>query len=309
MDAPLLTIVIPVYNRADVVGATLDSVAAQTLRPLRLVVVDNGSTDGSLERVSAWADAHRAPGFEVTVVEEREFHTASAARNRGFREVTTPLVMFFDSDDTMLPGHAARAVAAFEADPQLDIAGWDVELRYPDGRRLTLPFADRDMLFRNLHNGIMATQRYAMRSSLLRRAGGWDASLAGWNDMELGMRLLSLRPRVKRLEGAPTVVVNHSAESITGSGFSHSPARWEAALSRCDATLGPEGLRAVNLRRAILAGLYRREGSAQWRRLMAEVSAREPDAFRRLLLRGAALYTSLGLRGVNRLLRPFFDLR
>lgn len=288
---------------------TLDSVAAQTLRPLNVVIADNGSTDGTLEAVSDWAARHDAPGFRVTVVEERNLHTASAARNRGFSEVTTPYVMFFDSDDTMLPGHAARAAEAFTSDPALDIAGWDVTLRLSAGVTLTLPFVDSDMLFRNLHNGIMATQRYAMRADLLRRAGGWDADLPGWNDMELGMRLLALHPRVKRLEGPPTVIVNHSDDSITGSGFSHAPAKWEAALDRCDCDLGKSGARAVNLRRAILAGLYRREGSREWKRLMADVTSREKSLFHIMLLRGAAIYTSLGLRGAHRLLRPFFDLR
>ncbi|MGN0223934.1 MAG: glycosyltransferase family 2 protein, partial [Muribaculaceae bacterium] len=52
-----LTIVIPVYNRATIVERTLASVAAQTLRPLSVVLVDNNSTDGTLSVLQRWAEA------------------------------------------------------------------------------------------------------------------------------------------------------------------------------------------------------------------------------------------------------------
>ena len=65
-DKAKLTIVIPVKDRAGIVDATLDSVHKQRLRPLDVVLVDNGSTDGTLAVLQAWKEHCEGPGFRVT---------------------------------------------------------------------------------------------------------------------------------------------------------------------------------------------------------------------------------------------------
>ena len=65
-----LTIVIPVYNRAGIVGRTLESIEAQSWRPLNVVLVDNGSTDGTYGVLSRWKDSCKASGINVTLVKE-----------------------------------------------------------------------------------------------------------------------------------------------------------------------------------------------------------------------------------------------
>ena len=99
-----VTIIIPVYNRADVVQATLDSVVAQTHRPLQLVLVDNCSTDNTLQVLETFRKEH--PSLNVVITQEQH-HTAGAARNRGFEQATGEWVLFFDSDDQMEPGLVA----------------------------------------------------------------------------------------------------------------------------------------------------------------------------------------------------------
>ena len=66
----LISIVIPVYNRAAVVTRTLDSVFAQTARPLQLILVDNASTDGSAELLRQWAATHDSSDFGVRLLSE-----------------------------------------------------------------------------------------------------------------------------------------------------------------------------------------------------------------------------------------------
>ena len=96
----MISLVIPVRNRASIVGRTLDSVAAQTRLPDQIVLVDNGSTDGTLEVLRRWANGRS----NVQVVTEPR-PGAAEARNCGLRAVTEEYVMFFDSDDTMPPRH------------------------------------------------------------------------------------------------------------------------------------------------------------------------------------------------------------
>lgn len=102
MSNPLLTVVIPVYNRANLVKDTLQSLADQTLQVFDVVLVDNNSTDNSLAVLQQWADEHSSHDRRITVLSEAK-RGACAARNRGASEVKTPWVMFFDSDDLMDP--------------------------------------------------------------------------------------------------------------------------------------------------------------------------------------------------------------
>lgn len=311
---PRLTVVIPVHNRAELMEATLRSVASQTLRPLAVVLVDNASTDATLASLQAWKQAVETPDFQVTVVEEPT-PGACSARNRGLEEVTTPYVMFFDSDDLMAPTHCSRALAALGSPEAPDIVGWDVEHRTLNGTRAIRRFYDRNTLWNNIMHGGFATQRYALRTSLVRQAGGWNPAIQGWNDIELGNRLLLLRPapRVQKLTGAPTVTVVAQSASITGTSYSAAPRRWESSLDAieaaiCQSTGNRERLRRyVRLRRAHLAGLYSSEGAtAESRRLLAQLLPTEPLLFYRLLYRLAASWTASGRRGILRLLAPFF---
>ena len=81
---PTISIIIPVYNRASLVIRTLDSIAAQTLQPDRIIVVDNNSSDGSYDAVKRWMDAYSGTA-RCTLLTERK-PGAAAARNKGLRE-------------------------------------------------------------------------------------------------------------------------------------------------------------------------------------------------------------------------------
>lgn len=341
----MLTIVIPVHNREELVAATLRSVAAQTLRPLEVVLVDNASTDGTLAALHRWKRQVESTDMHVTVVEEPH-PGACSARNRGLREVATEFVMFFDSDDIMHPTHAARALAALIAPDRPAIVGWDVECQTLRGTRTLRRFYNRNALWHNIMHGSMATQRYACRTSLVRTAGEWNADILGWNDMELGTRLL-LQPGVtlRKLTGPATVTVIAQPVSITGTDYSSAPEKWEGSLAAIEQSLNAaipaashpiasvgEGrgasthgdtaiatplaatsrsarraIRFVRLRRAHLAGLYAAEGAeAQSSRLALQLLASEPCPFYRTLYRLAIAYTRRGGRGLARLLQPFF---
>lgn len=304
-DKAKLTIVIPVKDRAGIVDATLDSVHKQRLRPLDVVLVDNGSTDGTLAVLQAWKEHCEGPGFRVTVVSE-PVPGAAAARNRGLEEVTTPYTMFFDSDDLMTPAHAQRAVEAL--DKGYDIVGWDVSsLRLNKKVRIDR-FYVRNPLWHCIMHGSFATVRYAARTEMFRLAGGWNPKDLGWDDIELGTRLLAMEPSMLKLQGDITVNVICRVNSMTGEAFSPSAERWEASLDRIEHTLYYEDMPTdvVDLRRAHLAGLYAAEGNPEEAiRLMRKVKERY-HGFRRVLMDFAFRYTALGGRGLGILMAPFF---
>lgn len=293
-----ITIVIPVHNRAEIVGRTLASVEAQTLRPLAVVLVDNASTDGTADTLRSWAA--RPHGLDVRVVDE-PVPGAASARNRGLSEVCTEWTMFFDSDDTMHPDHCQRAL---EAAKGADIVGWDVRY-HCDGTTSRCRFYADDAQFHSLFHGSMATQRYMARTALFRRAGGWNSSAFYWNDIELGARLLALNPRIRHAGAGITVDVYAQEQSITGTRFSDRADKAMAPLEALRLTLGPERAFWVDVKAAILAADCAKEGAADIaKRIMRTTLARTGSRRRRMILRAAYAWRRAGLRGAARILRP-----
>ncbi len=260
----ILTIVIPVYNRAGIVGRTLDSVAAQTYRPLRLIIVDNNSTDASLSVVSKWADAHRADDFSIEVFSETR-GGAAWARQRGVDAVTTPWTLHFDSDDTMRPNHIERVVAGIKGNPEADIVGWDVLTHHSDGHTKVERFFPKATMVNHLFHSSLSSLRYAVRTDLLKHVGGWETDIRGWDDYVLGVKLLLRNPMVAKLGNDITVDVYIQDVSVSGTSFSEKSGEWEAALDRCQQLVLQSGrheyLRWITARRAILSGHYTAEGN------------------------------------------------
>ena len=262
----MITVVIPVYNRESTLPSTLASIDAQTRRPDRVILVDNASTDSSLSIITEWASTRPY----VTVVSESR-PGAAAARNRGLREVATEWTMFFDSDDLMHPNHVADFADGIAAHPDCDLLGRDIYVELPDRGTVMGYFMARvsPMLW-NLWRGSLATQRYIARTELFRSVGGWDETDFGWDDIELGVRLIIAGARMAKLPGSPSVTTRYQEQSITGTLKSNHPERWEHTLetirSRVEAL--PPGhssrrrwLFLVDLRSILLAAIYRREAA------------------------------------------------
>ncbi|MDO4319093.1 MAG: glycosyltransferase family A protein [Bacteroidales bacterium] len=304
----LITIVIPVFNRAQIVGRTLDSIERQTLRPLDVVLVDNNSTDGSLGVLENWRDRVSGDGLRVKVLGETA-PGACAARNAGLAAVETPWVLFFDSDDTMTPDHCRMAAEAAVSDPAADVVGWGVVMHELSGGRSIRHFYAKDAAFHNIFHGSMATQRYMCRTDLVRKCGAWSDGIAGWNDVELGMRILAMAGKIINAGRCDTVDVWCGEESITGKNFNSGASRFETSLDRMQSYATPSLARAINLKRMILAGDCCAEGAAETAgRLRRRALADEPSAFYRMLLRTVYAYVRRGGRGVARLLRPFYGI-
>ena len=261
MKSPV-TIVIPAYNRESTLPRTLDSVAAQRVSPARVVLVDNNSTDSTLACMCAWAEAH--PELDVRVVTESK-PGACAARNRGLHEVETDFVMFFDSDDVMLPAHVGDFSEAIRSHPAMDIFGRSIILEGLDGNRRTLYYTASSPLFNHIFRGCLSTQRMVVRTELVREVGGWAEDLPGWNDYELGVRLLLVTDKVHELPGEPTVITYRLGESITGTAFSAKPQVWERSLDRIEKHFRAAGrtemIPLVDGRRMILAAQYAAEST------------------------------------------------
>lgn len=268
-----VSIIIPVYNRATVVPATLQSVVAQTHRPLQVILVDNYSTDDTLRVLENFKKEHPGEGFNVIVTRE-EHHTAGAARNHGFELATGEWVIFFDSDDLMDERLVESYVKVIERAERkgrpLDLISARSTLVFPDGGERQAPFHKRDLFANHLLHGQLATQRYAVRRGFFASTDGWNIDLPGWNDWELGLRLLLAKPHVAYMGGKSRITINHNgADSITGTEFHSRQGQWEHVIDIMKGELRSSLLkpalrqrfeRLLEYRRMVLAAQYQREG-------------------------------------------------
>jgi glycosyltransferase involved in cell wall biosynthesis len=105
------SVVIPAYNAATTIEETVASIIAQTIPAREIVIVDDGSTDGT-------ASVARRLGGPITVIRQ-ENKGPGAATTAGLNHVSTPLVATLDADDVWLPGKIARQAAELDARPEL----------------------------------------------------------------------------------------------------------------------------------------------------------------------------------------------
>lgn len=305
-----LSIVVPVRNRPELIRRCLDSIYNQSYRPIRLFVVDNASTDNTPEVVEDWIRTHDSEDFRVTLLHEPK-RGAAAARNRGLREVDTDFMLFFDSDDVMLPELAISVMETFDRNKNLDLVYW--RRGFVNDRDEVIPghYAHRDVLGNHLYHSVLSTQSYAVRTSFMKLAGGWKSELSVWDDWELGLRLLGRNPDMK---GIFRVLVHIYPQevSITGTDFHSRVGEWEKAIALMekDAEMFPEwGARRIRdiltYRKVILAAHYSREGFPELASGLLEKSISDSwlSGWRKKLLRLIYRYTAAGGRGAYLLWR------
>jgi glycosyltransferase involved in cell wall biosynthesis len=117
--------IIPVYDGARYLGEAIESVRAQTHRPIQVIVVDDGSSDESARVAQQFGDA-------VQYIFQ-EHRGASAARNRGVEFARGQFLAFLDADDVWLKEKIERQLQAFDADPALDMVfGYVQEFHSPE---------------------------------------------------------------------------------------------------------------------------------------------------------------------------------
>ena len=108
---PIVSVIVPLYNAAPYIGEALDSILASTYRPIEVVVVDDCSSDNSLDIAHAYAAEHK----EVRVLHQKH-QGVSAARNYAIREAQGEWILPVDADDKISPTYIEHAVEAIEDD-------------------------------------------------------------------------------------------------------------------------------------------------------------------------------------------------
>jgi glycosyltransferase involved in cell wall biosynthesis len=184
-----VTVVIPAYNVARHIDEAIDSVRSQTMDEWSLVIVDDGSTDETPDRIRRHLD-----GGRIRLVQQQN-RGVSAARNRGIAEADTEYVAFLDGDDAYEPTYLERMTARLAAEPELAFVCCDA-FTFTDAHRRAHRCSQAYAMVPPVTLERVAARQFQVytattsRRRWLETVGGYDEALSSAEDLDLWLRIL-----------------------------------------------------------------------------------------------------------------------
>lgn len=181
---PTVSVIIPTFNRGWVIKEAIDSVLNQTFGSFELIVVDDGSTDNTLDILAEYKD-------RITLIKQRN-RGVSAARNRGVDSASSKFIAFLDSDDLWLPQKLKRQIEFFDSNPEALICQTE-ETWIRDGVRVNPGKRHRKvsgMIFEpSLQLCLVSPSAVMIKRSLFEEVGLFDESLPACEDYDMWLRV------------------------------------------------------------------------------------------------------------------------
>jgi glycosyltransferase involved in cell wall biosynthesis len=208
MNPPFVSVVIPTHNYGRFICETIESALAQSYSPIEIVVVDDGSTDDTPQRLAVY-------GHRVRYIYQPN-RGVSAARNNGIAAARGELIAILDSDDLWLPEKLEQQVAVWVREPDSGLVATERFAIDETGRRLDYDKERcsregfRELTMRDLLElPAFSPSSVLARKDVLQAVGGFDEGVIGVEDMEMWVRVAA-RFRVLRLNATLTAQRFHS---------------------------------------------------------------------------------------------------
>jgi glycosyltransferase involved in cell wall biosynthesis len=203
-EGPLVSVVLPVFEGERFLAATIDSVLAQTWEPVELIVVDDGSTDGS----KALARSYR----QVRYFDQPNTGVA-AARNAGLAGAAGEFIAFIDQDDVWLPGKLAAQMRTMLEDPAIDWCS-TLERRFLDPSASRPAWMSADLL--DVPISTFDPSTLLVRRRAFDRVGWFDPNYSQTSDVDWAFRASEAGLRFAMV---PEVLVLHRIHAANNSRF------------------------------------------------------------------------------------------
>ncbi len=185
----LFSVIIPTYNRARCIRRALESVTAQGLEDLEVIIGDDASTDQTIAIV-----LEMMPGAKIVRLEVNQ--GAAAARNAAMRIASGEFLAFLDSDDEWLSGKLERQLAYLRANPSCAVCGAGYFLQTKEGARVSFPGRNPSDWRRELHGAqsFHGASTPLVRRSVLESVGFQDEELRVLEDWDWMLRIAQKHP-------------------------------------------------------------------------------------------------------------------
>lgn len=274
LDKPLVTVIIPTYNRDWIIQQAIDSVLDQDFNDYELIVVDDGSEDNTLEILKAYGKA-------ITVLHQSN-KGVSAARNRGIDAAAGRLIAFLDSDDLWLPKKLSTQVKFFENNADA-LINQTQEIWIRNGRRANPKKRHHKfsgMIFeRSLELCLVSPSAVMVARELFDSVGVFDEQLPACEDYDLWLRVSCRYP--VHLTDSPLVIKRggHDDQLSKAAGLDKYRIQSLVKIIESDLLLPQQYQAAVNTLREkcqVYAGGCRRRGRKQEAEYFYELAAKYP---------------------------------
>jgi glycosyltransferase involved in cell wall biosynthesis len=205
-----VTVVIALYNYDRFIAETLDSVAAQTTRDVAIIVVNDCSTDNSLNVAAEWMRHNQHTGMGMLLLSNDANAGASIARNNGISAAQSEYCFLLDADNLLYPRCLEKHLAAIESRSNVDAAYSLIEVFEGDSELFGAGVFAKEGLIHGNFIDLMALYR---RSKLL-ALNGFEKIRYGWEDYDLWLRLLESNSTVLHIPEI-TARYRHHYSSVT----------------------------------------------------------------------------------------------
>jgi glycosyltransferase involved in cell wall biosynthesis len=181
--APLVSVIIPTYNREKIITRAIDSVFAQTYRDFEIVVLDDGSQDNT--RAVAQAYGPKVHYFY------QDNKGIAGARNAGMHQTAGDYIAFLDSDDYWLPGKLEQQMALFSQHPEYGMVGCQCGSVQIDGtyREKNRPGKSGWILYDLFNKNFIRTSSAVITRACLEKVGGFDETLREGEEYDYWLRI------------------------------------------------------------------------------------------------------------------------
>ena len=186
-----VSVITPAYRAAEYIDRAVQSVFRQTVYPKELIIVDDGSDDGTSEILESFSETDSP--IELKILHQSH-QGAGAARNLALQSATGKYAAFLDSDDEWLPEKLARSIFHIERDEFILVAHNIFVVRGQDQEKINISSRFKNSsnsLFHGLYRrGFISTSTVVASLSSIHQAGGFDTSLQAGLDFDLWLKLL-----------------------------------------------------------------------------------------------------------------------
>lgn len=209
----LVSVIIPTFNREDLLIESIDSVFKQTYRPIECIIIDDGSTDNTESKIKSLIQELEDKRFTLKYIKQSN-SGAPSARNLGTIESRGEYIQYLDSDDLLYPNKLEKQVNYLNNNLQVDGVFGDWDKGSLQEKVLIKGEKSDDLLLQFYGGRVIHTLSFLFRRRIVAKTGPWDINLKRNQEVDFNLRALLAGGNFDYLPGPVGLWRDHSGIRI-----------------------------------------------------------------------------------------------